>query len=119
MPDIQRIGVSTRWSEAAICNGVVYLAGQVPEQTLDGDIEAQTAEVLSLIDNVLNQAGSDKTRILTCQIFIADLKDFDGMNRVWDRWVPTGHAPPRATVQVALANPKYRLEIVVVAAQKN
>jgi enamine deaminase RidA (YjgF/YER057c/UK114 family) len=95
---------------------VAYLAGQVPEATLEGDIVAQTSEVLGLIDKLLADCGSDKTRILMCQIFIADLEDFAGMNSVWDAWVAQGHAPPRATVQAALANPKYRLEIVITAA---
>jgi enamine deaminase RidA (YjgF/YER057c/UK114 family) len=118
MPDLERIGMASRYSEAAICNGVVYLAGQVPETTLQQDIEAQTAEVLRLIDQLLAEAQSDKSRILMCQIFLADLADFPGMNRVWDAWVVPGHAPPRATVEARLANPAYRLEIVVTAAQK-
>ena len=119
MAKLIRLGMAARYSEAAILNGVVYCAGQVPEQTLDEDIVSQTREVLGLIDTLLAQAGSDKTRILMCQIFIADLADFAGMNSVWDAWVVPGHAPPRATVQAALANPKYRLEIVITAAVNN
>lgn len=117
MATLQRIGMASRYSEAAIFNGMVFLAGQVPETTLDRDIEAQTREVLDLVDQLLSQAGSEKSRILMCQIFLADLADFDGMNRVWDAWVTAGHAPPRATVQAALANPQYRLEVVISAAQ--
>lgn len=118
MNTITRIGIAARYSEAAVFHGTIYLAGQVPEATLDGDIEAQTREVLELIDKLLSDLGSDKSRILMCQIFIADLRDFDGMNRIWDAWVTPGHTPPRATVEAKLANPKYRLEIVVTAAQK-
>jgi enamine deaminase RidA (YjgF/YER057c/UK114 family) len=114
--ELTRLGMAKRYSEAAIYNGVAYLAGQVPEETIDGDIVSQTREVLELIDRLLAECGSDKTRILMCQIFIADLVDFAGMNSVWDAWVPAGHAPPRATVQAPLANPKYRLEIVITAA---
>ncbi len=114
---LTRIGMASRYSEAAIYHGVVYLAGQVPEETICEGIEEQTAEVLGLIDRLLHQANSDKSRILMCQIFIADLADFDGMNRVWDQWVSQGHAPPRATVETRLANPRYRVEIVVTAAQ--
>jgi enamine deaminase RidA (YjgF/YER057c/UK114 family) len=51
-----------------------------------------------------------------CQIFIADLADFPGMNAVWEKWVPAGHAPPRATVQAPLAQPQWRVEMVVTAA---
>lgn len=114
---LTRIGVASRYSEAAVFNDVIYLAGQVPETTLEDGIEAQTREVLSLIDKLLTELDSDKSRILMCQIFIADMQDFDGMNRVWDAWVVPGHTPPRATVEAKLANPKYRLEIVITAAR--
>jgi enamine deaminase RidA (YjgF/YER057c/UK114 family) len=118
MSELIRIGMATRYSEAAVYNGVAYLAGQVAEDTLDQDIEAQTREVLDQIDRILAQVHSDKSRILMCQIFIADLNDFVGMNRVWDAWVSPGFAPPRATVEARLANPAYRLEIVITAAQR-
>lgn len=111
--------MATRYSEAAVYNGVAYLAGQVPEETLTLGIEDQTREVLDQIDRLLAQVHSDKSRILMCQIFIADLGDFAGMNRVWDAWVSPGNAPPRATVEARLANPAYRLEIVVTAAQRH
>lgn len=116
MNELRRVGMAKRYSEAAIFNGVIYLAGQVPELTLDGDIVAQTREVLQLIETLLKDNGSHKSRILMCQIFIADLADFDGMNSVWDAWVVPGHAPPRATVEAKLANSKYRVEIVITAA---
>ncbi len=87
---LHRIGMAKRYSEAAVYNGVVYLAGQVPEETIGQDIEAQTREVLDQIDRLLAQARSDKSHILMCQIFIADLEDFAGMNRVWDNWVTPG-----------------------------
>lgn len=117
MSEIQRIGMAKRYSEAAIHHGVVYLAGQVPETTLDQGIEAQTAEVLLMIERLLAQCGSSKERLLRVQIFLADLADFDGMNKVWDAWVVAGHAPPRATVEAKLAKKAYRVEIVATAAQ--
>lgn len=112
---IQRLDVGPRLSEMAIHNGTVYLAGQVPEDA-SLDIEGQTRQVLAAIDALLARAGTDKTKLLMVQIFIADLADFEGMNRAWDAWVPAGHTPPRATVQAALANPAWRLEIVATAA---
>lgn len=118
MTELTRIGMAARYSEAAIFNGIIFLAGQVPEKTLAANIEAQTEEVLGLIEQLLGENVSDKSRILMCQIFLADLSDFDGMNRIWDAWVVPGHAPPRATVQAKLANPEYRIEIVVTAAQR-
>ncbi len=112
---IQRFDVGTRLSEMAIHNGVVYLAGQIPEDP-NLDIEGQTLQVLQAIDRLLERAGTDKRKLLMVQIFLVDLKDFEGMNRVWDNWVVPGHTPPRATVQANLASPKWRLEVVATAA---
>jgi len=112
---IQRFDVGTRMSEMAIHNGTVYLAGQVADDVTQ-DIGGQTLQVLAAVDSLLARAGSDKSRILMVQIFLADLADFDGMNTVWDAWVPAGHTPPRATVQAQLAKPGWKIEMVVTAA---
>lgn len=111
---IERIDAGNRMSEASIHGGVAYLAGQIP-LTPGADIETQTAEVLSEIDELLAKCGSDKTRILRAQIYLADIADFDGMNRAWDAWVVPGKAPARATVEAKLANPDWKVEIVVTA----
>ncbi len=115
--DINRFHVGARLSETAVFNGVVYLAGMVPE---DGatDIRGQTADVLAQIDRLLAEAGSDKSRILRTQIFLADIADISAMNEVWDAWVAPGNTPPRATVQAALADPAWKIEVVVTAAQR-
>ncbi|MYM34757.1 RidA family protein [Duganella sp. FT50W] len=115
--EIKRLHVGKRLSEVAIHNNTVYLAGQVAEQS-DADIQGQTLEVLGHIDRLLAEAGSDKTCILSCQIYLKDLADFAGMNEAWDAWVPQGHTPPRATVQAQLADPQWLVEIVVTAAQR-
>lgn len=115
--DIKRLHVGKTLSETAIHNGTVYLAGQIADDTLQA-IEGQTREVLGHIDRLLAEAGSDKTRILMCQIFLADLKDFATMNAVWNEWVAAGHTPPRATVQAKLARPELLVEMVVTAALK-
>jgi len=114
-PDITRIGVAARYSEAAVFNGVGYLAGMVPERG-DTAIQGQTRDVLEQVQQRLREAGSDKSRILRAQIFLADIAEIGAMNEVWDAWVAPGTAPPRATVQAALAQPHYRIEIVVTAA---
>jgi enamine deaminase RidA (YjgF/YER057c/UK114 family) len=115
--DLQRLHVAARYSEAAIFNGVVYLAGMVPECKA-ADIRSQTADVLRQIEQRLLEAGSDKTRILRTQIYLKDISDISAMNEVWDAWVVAGSAPPRATVQTALADPAYLIEVVVTAAVK-
>ena len=115
--DLQRLHVAARYSEAAVFNGVVYLAGMVPECDAS-DIRSQTADVLRQIDLRLAEAGSDKTRILRTQIYLKDITDIAAMNEVWDAWVVAGSAPPRATVQAALAHPAYLIEVVVTAAVK-
>jgi enamine deaminase RidA (YjgF/YER057c/UK114 family) len=114
--EIKRLHVGKTLSEVAIYNGTVYLAGQIAED-LTQDIAGQTREVLGHIDRLLAEAGSDKSRILRCQIFLADLKDFDAMNAVWEQWVVEGNTPPRATVQASLAKPEWKIEMVVTAAQ--
>ena len=112
---LRRFHVGDRLSEMAIFNHTVYLAGQVPDDATQS-IEGQTAQVLAMVDKLLHEAGTDKAHILMAQIYLADLADFAGMNAVWDDWVALGDAPPRATVQAALANPAWHIEIVVTAA---
>jgi len=115
MASIERFDVGPRLSEIAIHNGTVYLAGQIAEDTTR-DIGGQTREVLGHVERLLKEAGSDKTRILSCQIYISSMANFPGMNEVWDAWVVPGHTPPRATVEAKLANPACLVEVVVVAA---
>ena len=114
--DMVRHGVAARYSEAAVFNGVVYLAGMVPERG-DTDLAGQTRDVLEQVQQRLLEAGSDKSRILRAQIFLTDIGDIGATNAVWDAWVVPGTAPPRATVQAALADPAWKIEIVVTAAQ--
>lgn len=113
--EIRRIQCGPRMSEAVVFNGMVYLAGQVAADA-EQDISGQTAQVLSAIDDLLTQAGSDKSRLLTAQIFLKDLADFGAMNAVWEQWVVPGATPTRATVQAELARPGWKVEIVVTAA---
>lgn len=115
MPPLDRFHVGPRVSEMAVHNGTVYLAGQVPDDATQ-DIRGQATQVLAMVDRLLAEAGSDKSRILIAQIFLTDINDIAAMNEVWDAWIPAGHTPPRATVQAALANPAWKIEIVVTAA---
>jgi len=115
MQEIERVNVEKRLSDMAIYNGVAYLAGQVPDDA-SLDMQGQTAQVLATIDRLLDTAGTDKSRILMATVYVANMKEFDAMNRAWDAWVAPGNAPPRATVEARLANPDYKVEIVVTAA---
>ncbi len=115
MTTIQRLHASSRYSEATVHNGTAWLAGQVADDATQ-DIGGQTRQVLAAIDGLLAELGSDKSRILMAQIFIADIADFDGMNAVWDAWVSPDGKPSRATVEAKLARPGWRVEIVVTAA---
>ena len=112
---IQRFEVGPRLSEMAVHNGTVYLAGQIAEDVA-ADIVGPTQQVLEAIDALLAQAGSDKSKILRAQIYLPNLSDFPRMNEVWEKWVVPGHTPTRATVQAALANPKWKIEVVITAA---
>ncbi len=114
MTNITRFGTGPRMSEAVAYNGMIWVAGQVGNP---GDSVAdQTRTCLAEVDRILAAAGSDKTRILSAQIWLADMADFAEMNSVWDQWVPQGHTPARATGEAKLAAPEYRVEIIVTAA---
>jgi len=117
MSEVKRVHPGKRMSEAVIYNGVVYLSGQIPDDA-SADIEGQTRQVLAAIEHALAEAGSDKSRLLTAQIFLANIAEFEGMNRVWDAWVADVQPPTRATVEARLANPDLKVEIVVTAAVK-
>jgi len=112
---LRRFHVGDRLSEMTVFNNTVYLAGQVASDASQ-DIRGQTRQVLGMVDKLLGEAGTDNAHILMCQIFLADMADFAGMNEVWDDWVAPGDAPPRATVQAFLAKPEWKIEVVVTAA---
>jgi enamine deaminase RidA (YjgF/YER057c/UK114 family) len=114
MTDIKRLQTGPRMSQAVIANGFVFLAGQVGEP--GASVTEQTKAILSQIDALLAEAGADKTRIVSAQIWMADMADFAEMNAVWDAWVPQGHTPARATGEAKLATPDYKVEIIVTAA---
>lgn len=115
MTAIQRFDVGTRLSEMTVYKGTAYLAGQVAADA-SLDMRGQTRQVLAAIDGLLARAGSDKSKILMAQIYLADLADFPALNAVWEEWLTPGHAPARATIQAPLAKPQWKVEIVVTAA---
>ena len=114
---VTRHHVGARLSETAVHHGTVYLAGQIPENHPDGDMRVQTQEVLGHVERLLNEAGSSKAHILSCNIFIRNAADITVMNEVWDAWIVPGHTPPRCTVIAPAINPQYLIEVVVIGAQ--
>jgi enamine deaminase RidA (YjgF/YER057c/UK114 family) len=113
---IQRFNTGTRMSQAVSHGDLVFLAGQVADDP-SADVRGQTEQVLRKIDGLLAGAGSDKTKILSATIWLADIATFEEMNSVWDPWVAKGHAPARACVEAKLARPQLKVEIGVVAAR--
>lgn len=103
-----------RMSQIVVHNDTVYLAGQVAADA-GADITVQTRQVLEKIDTLLAEAGSDKSKILSAQIWIASMGHFAQMNEVWDAWIPSGHAPARACIEARLASPDLLVEVGIIA----
>jgi len=114
---IERLETGQRMSRIVKHNGTIYLCGQVCKDATQG-IQEQTSSMLEKVDDLLEQAGSDKEHILSATIYIKDMKYFGEMNGVWENWLPEGHAPARACVQASMAREALLVEISVVAAEK-
>ena len=114
---IERKETGPRMSQIVTHGNTVYLAGVVARDNAGKGVVDQTREILATIDKYLAQAGSDKTKILSANIWLADIGTFAEMNSVWDAWVPQGNTPARATVEAKLATPAHKVEIMVVAAK--
>ena len=117
MGNITRMVEGERMSKIVIHNDTVYLCGQVADNS-DAPIGPQTENMLAKVDDLLEQAGSGREHILSATVYLRDMKDFDGMNVVWDRWIPQGHTPARACVEGRLARPDLLVEVSIIAARK-
>ena len=113
---IQRFETGPRMSQVVVHGNTVYLAGVVAQKTAGESVAKQTEEILSIIDGHLAKAGTDKSKLLSANIYITDMKTFAEMNAVWDGWVSPGNTPARATVEAKLAAPQFTVEIMVTAA---
>ena len=114
---IQRIESGTRMSKAVVHGDTVYLAGQVSTKAPQGSVMEQTQDILAIIDGFLKEADTDKTKLLSANIWLTDISTFAEMNAVWDAWIAPGCAPARATVEAKLAVPTLKVEIMVTAAK--
>jgi len=113
--EIKRYQTGERMSRVVVHGETIYLCGQVAKDNTAG-IEDQTATTLEKIEELLQLVGSDKNRLLSVTIYLADMAQFKAMNQVWDAWIPAGQAPARACVEARMARPELLVEISVVAA---
>jgi enamine deaminase RidA (YjgF/YER057c/UK114 family) len=113
---ITRLHAGPRMSLAVIHGQTVYLAGQVADQAKGKSVAEQTREILTTIDRLLNEAGSNRMSILSATIYLADIGTFAEMNAEWEAWISAGHTPARATVEAKLAAAPYTVEIACIAA---
>lgn len=115
MTAITRIDQNARRSRASVFGDLVFLAGQVADDKT-ADIAEQTRQTLAKVDDMLARAGTDKSRLMSVQIWLRDIEDFAAMNAVYDAWVVPGQTPSRACCgKVALADPALLVEIIAVA----
>jgi enamine deaminase RidA (YjgF/YER057c/UK114 family) len=112
---IRRLAEEGRLSGAVVHGGLVYLAGQVADDS-SLDTEGQTADILAQIDALLAEAGTGKTGLLSVTVVLADIRDAPAMNRAWDRWLDPAAKPARMTIQAPLVDPAWRVEITGIAA---
>ncbi len=114
---IERHDVNPRMSKCVVHGNTVYLAGIVANEPKGKDMAAQTKDILAQIVGYLAKAGTDKSKLLSANIWATSMSEFAAMNAVWDGWVSQGNTPARATVEANLAAPEYKVEIMVVAAK--
>jgi len=112
---IKRINTGPLLSSGVVHGNTVYLAGLTADDA-KADVKGQTKQILDKIDRFLKEAGTDKSKILSANIWLTDIATWSQMNEVWKAWIPAGHTPARATVEAKLANPGLRVEIMVQAA---
>lgn len=112
---LTRLAPEKRLSGAVIHNGLIYLAGQVADDA-SLDAQGQMADILQQVDALLAEAGTDKSRLISVQIFLANMADMEDMNRAWDAWLDPMNKPARATVEAKLADPDWKVELTGIAA---
>ncbi|AYD04424.1 RidA family protein [Neorhizobium sp. NCHU2750] len=115
MNQITRFGTGPRMSQAVTYGNLVFLAGQVALRAPGASVADQTADILARTDELLAEAGSDKSKLLSASIWLTDIETFNEMNTVWDAWVAPGNTPARACVESKLAAPQFTVEIAVIA----
>ena len=114
MLTMKRIDANSRRSRAVVVANMVYLGGQVGDSKQAG-IKIQTQETLAKIDQLLQEAGSSRSKVISATIWLKSMDDYDGMNEVWDAWIDVDNPPARACGEVRLADDRYLVEIIATA----
>ena len=114
---IQRFDAGPRMSRAVVHGNTVYLAGLTADKARGKSVTEQTREILATIDGYLAKCGTDKSKLLSANLWLTDIGTWSEMNTVWDAWLSPGNPPARATVEAKLAAPGVNVEIMVVAAK--
>jgi enamine deaminase RidA (YjgF/YER057c/UK114 family) len=113
---VERIEAGPRMSAGVIHGDTVFLSGLIATD-LDQDVTGQTAQILARVDELLAHAGTDKSKLISANIWLTDIGEWAQMNEAWDPWVSPGNTPARATVEARLAAPRAKVEIMVTAAR--
>lgn len=117
MSNIERVGTNPRLSRSVVFNNMVFLSGQTADDRQQ-DFRGQMLDVLAKIDSCLVEAGTDKSRLLSAQIWMKDIAaDFQTLNEIWSAWLAPGCAPTRATAQCEMGLPDILVEVIVTAAR--
>jgi len=112
---IQRLGQGEFLSQLVSYGGIAHLCG-LTAQDRQADVRGQTEQILRTMEALLHQAGSDKSRLLMVNVYLADIRTKDQLNAVWKSWVDPQAKPARAVVQTQLGAPDVLVEISAVAA---
>lgn len=112
---MKRIDANSRRSRAVVTSGICYLGGQVADD-VDADIGVQTQQTLAKIDELLSQAGTDRSKLISATIWLRTMDDYAGMNEIWDQWIDPQNPPARACGEVRMADDRFRVEIIATAA---
>ena len=113
---IERHETNARYAQLVVRGDTLYIAGQIADD-YEGDIRKQTSEVLAKIDALLAKGGSDRTKLLMCQVWVKDFADYGAYNEVWEKWVAPRGQPARASVGASLLDPRLRIEIAAIASR--
>ncbi len=107
------------YSQAVKVGNMLYTSGQIPSLAdgtiIDGDITAQTIQVLENVKSVVEAGGSDMSKVVKVTVFLQDIGDFSTVNEIYGRYFGEGVHPARSCVEVAKLPLGISIEIEVIA----